>query len=409
MENRVKLEKLSGTCAFQHLNDRGDVYQQSFERQILPHETKQKIIPATRRISKNSHVKLVGCQESCIWVQPDVLVVTERSSHNMDPADSGAIYKSLQIQGRRIAKQEAALQVTNHRLQKMSALLDSWFTSMSSPADASPLTATAAPSPSPSAPAPLPVQDAQRTVCTPLSRPERFSGDTDSLRDIPPDGESRGLGHSRMEARFQYLLHLDLLCVCNDADSNISHVQSVLRHDLYVKAEKCEFHRTSISFLSFVLAEGGNPHGSRQGQGRLSVAHSHESQRDSGIAAVLSQKSSRNGRLHPCASLSKSLMPAKRNYGIGDREFLAVKTAMAEWRHWPGSINWKLSALSRIYEGEWREPDHTLILPDTCFVSTSTWEIEVQVKEALKDSSSAARCPANRLYVVPPLRGKVID
>ncbi|XP_061693915.1 uncharacterized protein LOC133510172 isoform X2 [Syngnathoides biaculeatus] len=75
----------------------------------------------------------------------------------------------------------------------------------------------------------------------------------------------------------------------------------------------------------------------------------------------------------------------------------------------PGSENGKSDALSRIYKGERCKPNHALILPDTCFVSTFTWEIEVQVNEALKDSPSPAGCPANRLYAVPPLRGKVID
>ena len=31
---------------------------------------------------------------------------------------------------------------------------------------------------------------------------------------------------------------------------------------------------------------------------------------------------------------SRSLSPAERNYDIGDRELLAVKLALEEWRHW---------------------------------------------------------------------------
>ncbi|XP_061675584.1 transforming growth factor beta-2 proprotein isoform X10 [Syngnathoides biaculeatus] len=57
-------------------------------------------------------------------------------------------------------------------------------------------------------------------------------------------------------------------------------------------------------------------------------------ERDSGIGAVLSQKSSRDGRRHPCAFLSTRLTSAERNYDIGDRELLAVKSALAEWKHW---------------------------------------------------------------------------
>lgn len=53
-----------------------------------------------------------------------------------------------------------------------------------------------------------------------------------------------------------------------------------------------------------------------------------------GIGAVLSQKSPVDGRLHPCAFLSKKLSPAETNYDVGNRELLAVKTALEEWRHW---------------------------------------------------------------------------
>lgn len=56
-----------------------------------------------------------------------------------------------------------------------------------------------------------------------------------------------------------------------------------------------------------------------------------------GIGAVLSQRSVKNGRLHPCPYLSRKLSPAERNYDIGNREtrkLLAVKVALDEWRHW---------------------------------------------------------------------------
>ncbi len=36
----------------------------------------------------------------------------------------------------------------------------------------------------------------------------------------------------------------------------------------------------------------------------------------------------------PCAYFSHRLSPAERNYDIGNRELLAVKLALEEWRHW---------------------------------------------------------------------------
>lgn len=55
---------------------------------------------------------------------------------------------------------------------------------------------------------------------------------------------------------------------------------------------------------------------------------------DVGIGAVLSQRSKREGRLHPCAFLSKKLSSAERNYDVGNRELLAIKMVLEELRHW---------------------------------------------------------------------------
>jgi len=38
--------------------------------------------------------------------------------------------------------------------------------------------------------------------------------------------------------------------------------------------------------------------------------------------------------MHPCTYLSLRLTPAERNYDVGNRELLAVKVALEEWRHW---------------------------------------------------------------------------
>ena len=55
---------------------------------------------------------------------------------------------------------------------------------------------------------------------------------------------------------------------------------------------------------------------------------------NSGVGAVLSQRSDIDQKLHPCAFLSRRLSPAEKNYDVGNRELLAVKTALEEWRHW---------------------------------------------------------------------------
>ena len=55
---------------------------------------------------------------------------------------------------------------------------------------------------------------------------------------------------------------------------------------------------------------------------------------DTGVGAVLSQRSAMDGKLHPCAFLSRGLTPPERNYDVGNRELLVVKLALEEWRHW---------------------------------------------------------------------------
>ena len=52
-----------------------------------------------------------------------------------------------------------------------------------------------------------------------------------------------------------------------------------------------------------------------------------------GVGAILSQRIS-DGKLHPCAFYSHRLSPTEARYDVGDRELLAVKMALEEWRHW---------------------------------------------------------------------------
>ncbi len=54
---------------------------------------------------------------------------------------------------------------------------------------------------------------------------------------------------------------------------------------------------------------------------------------DMGVGAVLSQRATRDNKLHTCA-FSRQLTAAEKNYDIGNQELLAVKLALEEWRHW---------------------------------------------------------------------------
>lgn len=49
------------------------------------------------------------------------------------------------------------------------------------------------------------------------------------------------------------------------------------------------------------------------------------------VGAVLSQRQGAKALLHPVALFSRKLSAAERNYDTGDRELLAIKSALEEW------------------------------------------------------------------------------
>ncbi|XP_062403850.1 uncharacterized protein LOC134094368 [Sardina pilchardus] len=149
---------------------------------------------------------------------------------------------------------------------------------------------------------------------------------------------------------------------------------------------------------------------------------------DLAVGAVLSQRLP-DGKLHPCAFLSSRLSPAERNYDVGDRELLAIKMALEEWRHWlegaqnpflvwtdhknleyvqkakrlnprqarwalffnrfdfvlsyrPGSKNQKPDALSRLFQNTAHEGTSATILPESKIVAPVRWGIEAVVRQA---------------------------
>ncbi len=175
-----------------------------------------------------------------------------------------------------------------------------------------------------------------------------------------------------------------------------------------------------------------------------------------GVGAVLSQRATSDDKVHPCAFFSHRLSPAERNYDIGNRELVAVKLALEEWRHWlegsgvpfvvwtdhknleyiqsakrlnsrqarwalffgcfdfyisyrPGSKNIKPDALSRIFDISDRPVSPECIIPERLVVSAVTWEIESKVRTALEGITPPPGCPTGRLFVPERLRSNVIQ
>ena len=178
---------------------------------------------------------------------------------------------------------------------------------------------------------------------------------------------------------------------------------------------------------------------------------------DVGVGAVLSQRAAVDQKLHPCAFFCHRLSPAERNYDIGNRELLAVKLALEEWRHWlegtkqpflvwtdhknleyiqsakrlnfrqaswalfltrfnmslsyrPGTRNVKPDALSlQFSEKEESTANPDTILPSTCLVAPLTWEIEERVRTSLGGHSGPSACPPDHLFVPAALRSDVLN
>ncbi|KAK3530815.1 hypothetical protein QTP70_002849 [Hemibagrus guttatus] len=171
----------------------------------------------------------------------------------------------------------------------------------------------------------------------------------------------------------------DILMYSVFLEEHVLHVREVLsqlqQHQLYVKLEKCEFHRPTVTFLGYVVSRRSveidtvkvrvvtdwpAPTMVRELQRFLDQARAAIQQlkdcfttapilrhpdpdlpfvvevdaSSSGLGAVLSQHHGEPGKLHPCAFYSRKLTTVEANYDVGNRELLAIKVALEEWRHW---------------------------------------------------------------------------
>ncbi|KAK3545337.1 hypothetical protein QTP70_004058 [Hemibagrus guttatus] len=160
-----------------------------------------------------------------------------------------------------------------------------------------------------------------------------------------------------------------------------------------------------------------------------------------GVGAVLSQQQGNPRKLHPCAFFSRKLNSAEMNYDIGNRELLAIKLALEEWRHWlegakhpftvltdhknleylqaakrlnprqarwalfftrfkftishrPGAKKVKADALSRLYSPDIASDDPEPILPENIFVNPISWS-----EGTLPESHAPPECPPGLQFV----------
>uniref|UniRef100_A0A8C1X240 Gypsy retrotransposon integrase-like protein 1 n=1 Tax=Cyprinus carpio TaxID=7962 RepID=A0A8C1X240_CYPCA len=175
-----------------------------------------------------------------------------------------------------------------------------------------------------------------------------------------------------------------------------------------------------------------------------------------GVGAVLSQRQGDPPRLHPCAFFSKKLSPAEQNYDIGNRELLAIKLALEEWRHWlegakvpfevitdhrnleylreakrlnhrqarwalfftrfdfkvtyrPGSQNNRADALSRLHQADPEPESPEPILPPAMIVSPIQWDLNRLIEQENLQHPAPPGGPEGKLFVPPQHRITLLD
>ncbi|XP_052001342.1 uncharacterized protein ccser2a isoform X1 [Xyrauchen texanus] len=326
----------------------------------------------------------------------------------------------------------------------------------------------------------------------------------------------------------------DILIYSNSLEEHIAHVRTALKrliqHQLYAKAEKCEFHLKSVAFLGYVISLEGVAMDDRKvrailewpqpatvkelqrflgfvnfylrfirnfstvaspltamlkkGRTKLhwpanalqafaqlkerftSVPILHHPNPDlpfvvevdasnTGIGAILSQSQGNPPKLFPCAYYSRKLSPAEQNYDVGNRELLAMKAALEEWRHWlegarhpfqvltdhrnleylrsakrlnprqarcalfftrfdfnisylPGSKNTKAESLSRQHETTVQNPTAEPVVSPTLFLAPVQWDLMSDISQAQVLVPPPPDCPTDQSFEPPSLRERAL-
>ncbi|KAL0183501.1 hypothetical protein M9458_019197 [Cirrhinus mrigala] len=129
-----------------------------------------------------------------------------------------------------------------------------------------------------------------------------------------------------------------------------------------------------------------------------------------GVGAVLSQAVGESSLLHPCAYYSRKLSPAEQNYDVGNRELLAIKLALEEWRHWLEGwalfftrFNFTITYRPGQYSPDLPTEPET-ILPSDLIVSPIQWELDLDIQNATLQEPAPPDCPEGKIYVPQHLR-----
>ncbi|KAK3547882.1 hypothetical protein QTP70_000339 [Hemibagrus guttatus] len=158
----------------------------------------------------------------------------------------------------------------------------------------------------------------------------------------------------------------DILVYSSSMEEHVRMVREVLfrlqQHHLYVKLEKCEFHRSTVTFLG-------------------------------------------------------KLTSAEVNYDVGNRELLAIKAALEEWHHWLEGAHHPFQVLTdhrnleylrgakrlnprqaRQFESDNEPAQPDVILPATAILAPVQWNLVKEIRRAHTNEPPPAGCPPTKIF-----------
>ncbi|KAK3526776.1 hypothetical protein QTP70_033574 [Hemibagrus guttatus] len=276
----------------------------------------------------------------------------------------------------------------------------------------------------------------------------------------------------------------DILVYSTPPEEHVLHIQEVLsqlqQHHLYVKLEKCEFHRSTLTFLSYVISRRGvemdavkvravtdwpAPTTVQALQCFLGFANFYRRfiRNYSTVAGPLMSLSKGEAQEIGLDRPGPGSLPALRkltaaeaNYDVGNRELLAIKVALEEWRHWlegarhpfqvltdhrnleylrgakrlnprqarwalfftrfrfmvtyrPGSKNGKVDALSRKFETANEPVLVEPILPVIAILALVRWNLVEEIQQAYAEDPPPTGCPPTKIFVPLQFRLQVMQ
>ncbi|KAI5606732.1 hypothetical protein C0J50_7543 [Silurus asotus] len=132
-----------------------------------------------------------------------------------------------------------------------------------------------------------------------------------------------------------------------------------------------------------------------------------------GVGAALSQWSGSPPRLHPCAFYSHKLSVAEQNYDIGNRELLAIKLALEEWRHWLKGAELPLTVITDHKNLQYLREARRLNPRQARGLFSSpgpiVWEIDEEIRTASSQEPAPEGCPEGRVFVPTTCRWGLIQ